>query len=71
VNGPRDSFCTGIPPGITPGTPLDYVHTWSFGPGMPLLPNSRYQWLFELDGKTEEDWSLGFSTGPAPLQQAA
>jgi hypothetical protein len=65
------SFCTGIPPGITPGTPLDYVYTWSFGPGLPLLPNGRYQWQFELDGQTHEDWSLGFTTGPTPLQQAA
>lgn len=66
-----DSFCTGIPPGITPGTPLDYVYTWTFGPGLPLLPNSRYQWQFELDGQTDEDWSLGFNTGPAPLAEAA
>jgi hypothetical protein len=28
-----DEFCTGIPPGIAPGTPLDYVYTWRFAPG--------------------------------------
>ena len=67
------SFCTGIPPGVTPGTPLDYVATWSFGPGLPLAPSSRYQWTFEIDGQTDEDWTLGFDTVamPPPLANAA
>ena len=30
-------FCTGIPPGATPGTPLDYVYTWDFRP-RPTTP---------------------------------
>lgn len=66
-----DEFCTGIPPGIAPGTPLDYVYTWSFGPGLPLASGARYEWRFELDGDADEDWSLGFTTAPTPLADAA
>jgi hypothetical protein len=64
-------FCTGIPPHITPGTPLDAVIAANFGPGIPLMPGTRYEWRFELDGDCDEDWCLGFTTAPAPLANAA
>ena len=67
----RDGFCTGIPAHVKPGIPLDHVIAVSVGPGLPLMPNSRYQWRFSIDGRDDEDWCLGFSTTEVPQQLLA
>jgi len=54
-------FEAGRPPGIKPGTPIDSALAVNFGP-LPLEPGRRYQWRLSIDGETDEDWALGFST---------
>jgi hypothetical protein len=54
-------FEAGRPPGIKPGTPIDSALAVNFGP-LPLEPGRRYQWRLSIDGETDEDWTLGFST---------
>ena len=57
-------FEAGRPPGIKPGTPIDSALAVNFGP-LPLEPGRRYQWRLSIDGESDEDWTLGFSTRPA------
>lgn len=54
-------FEAGRPPGIKPGTPIDSALAVNFGP-LPLQTGRRYQWRLSIDGETDEDWTLGFST---------
>ena len=56
-------FEAGRPPGIKPGTPIDSALAVNFGP-LQLEGGRRYQWRLSIDGDTDEDWSLGFSTRP-------
>jgi hypothetical protein len=56
-------FEAGRPPGIKPGTPIDSALAVNFGP-LQLQSGRRYQWRLSIDGETEEDWALGFSTRP-------
>jgi hypothetical protein len=42
-------FEVGRPPGVKPGTPLEFPLAVNFGP-MELPAGSRYAWLFEVDG---------------------
>jgi hypothetical protein len=51
----------GRPVGIKPGTPIDSALAISFGP-LQLDAGRRYQWRLAIDGETDEDWVLGFST---------
>jgi Family of unknown function (DUF6941) len=57
-------FEAGRPAGIKPGTPIDSALAVNFGP-LPLENGRRYQWRLSIDGETDEDWTLGFSTRPA------
>ena len=57
-------FEAGRPPGIKPGTPIDSALAVNFGP-LQLEGGRRYQWRLSIDGDTDEDWALGFSTRPA------
>ena len=57
-------FEAGRPAGIKPGTPIDSALAVNFGP-LPLEGGRRYQWRLSIDGETDEDWTLGFSTRPA------
>jgi hypothetical protein len=57
-------FEAGRPPGVKPGTPIDSALAVNFGP-LPLEPGRRYQWRLSIDGKSDEDWTLSFSTRPA------
>jgi len=57
-------FEAGRPPGIKPGTPIDSALAVNFGP-LPLEGGRRYQWRLSIDGETDEDWTLAFSTRPA------
>jgi hypothetical protein len=54
-------FEVGRPAGIKRGTPIDSALAVSFGP-VPLESGRRYQWRLSIDGETDEDWTLGFST---------
>jgi hypothetical protein len=54
-------FEAGRPPGIKPGTPIDSALAVNFGP-LALEAGRRYQWRLSIDGETDEDWALGFST---------
>jgi hypothetical protein len=61
----RFEFEVGRPPGLKPGTPLDYALAINLGP-VPLQPDSRYVWRLWIDEKTDEDWQVAFSTRPRP-----
>jgi hypothetical protein len=56
-------FEAGRPPGVKPGTPIDSALAVNFGP-LPLQGGRRYQWRLSIDGETDEDWTIGFSTRP-------
>ncbi|HLE78176.1 MAG TPA: hypothetical protein VJA65_07200 [bacterium] len=56
-------FEVGRPPGLKPGTALDFVFAVNIGP-LPLAPDGRYVWQLSIDGTVDEDWQLAFSTRP-------
>ena len=58
-------FEVGRPPGLKPGTPLDFALAVNVPP-LPLQPDSRYVWRLLIDGKSDEDWYVGFTTRPGP-----
>jgi hypothetical protein len=66
----EQDFCTGIPPNVKVGTPLDYTYTFT-AVGMPLEPNMRYEWRLSIDGESNPDWRLAFNTAPMSLAEAA
>ncbi len=52
---------------VKPGSPID----WPFALnciGLPIAPGTRYEWRLSIDGYTETDWTLPFSTRPATTQ---
>ncbi|MGH9322921.1 MAG: DUF6941 family protein [Vicinamibacteria bacterium] len=53
----------GRPPGLKPGTPLDGAFAVNFA-GMPLPPGQRLEFRLSIDGETDEDWTLPFTTRP-------
>jgi hypothetical protein len=58
------NFEVGRPPGIMPGSPLDVAVAFNFPP-LPLKPGTRYVWQLSIDGHSDEDWQVAFSTRPA------
>lgn len=54
-------FEVGRPPGLKPGTPLDVAMALNVGP-LPLKSDSRLVWKLSVDGHTQEDWQLAFTT---------
>jgi hypothetical protein len=52
-------FEVGRPPGLKPGTPLDFPVAVNSTP-LPLAPG-RYEWRLTIDGESREDWTLPFS----------
>ena len=60
----------GRPPGVKPGTPLAVPFAVNFGP-IPLEAGTQYVWRLSIDGHSEEDWNLTFSTRPNPPQSLA
>jgi hypothetical protein len=52
-------FEVGRPPGLKPGTPLDFPVAVNSTP-LPLEPG-RYEWRLTIDGKSREDWTLPFT----------
>jgi len=48
---------------IIAGSPVDVALALNFGP-LPLKSSTRYNWRLAIDGESQEDWSLAFSTRP-------
>jgi hypothetical protein len=60
----ESDFEIGRPPGLKPGTPLDMPLAVNVGP-LPLKPDTRFVWRISIDGRTDEDWQVSFTTRPA------
>jgi hypothetical protein len=58
------AFEVGRPVGVRPGTPIDVPLALNIGP-LGLPPGGRYEWRLAIDGETDDDWRLAFSTRPA------
>jgi len=56
-------FEVGRPAGVTPGTAIDLSIAFNIG-AMPLPPGGRYLWRCSIDGKSNDDWQVPFSTRP-------
>jgi hypothetical protein len=54
-------FEVGRPPGLKPGTPIDFPLAINMSQ-LNLLPGSRYVWHCSIDNETDETWQLSFST---------
>ena len=52
-------FEVGRPPGLKPGTPLDFPLAMNSTP-LPL-ESGRYEWRLTIDGESRQDWSLAFT----------
>ncbi len=52
-------FEVGRPPGLKPGTPLDFPLAMNSTP-LPL-EQGRYEWRLTIDGEARQDWSLAFT----------
>jgi hypothetical protein len=52
-------FEVGRPPGLKPGTPLDFPVAVNSTP-LPLEAG-RYEWRLMIDGNSREDWTLPFT----------
>lgn len=52
-------FEVGRPPGIKPGTPLDFPVAVNSTP-LPLEAG-RYEWRLTIDGASRADWTLPFT----------
>ena len=52
-------FEVGRPPGLKPGTPLDFPVAMNSTP-LPLEPG-RYEWRLTIDGESRSDWTLAFT----------
>ncbi len=63
-------FEVGRPPGTKPGTPISVPVAFNLSPAPPLPPGGQYVWALSIDGKTDEDWRLTFSTRPAAGPQS-
>lgn len=70
----ESDFEIGRPVGLKPGTPLDMPLAINVPP-LPLRPDTRFVWRLHIDGHTQEDWQVSFTTrsvppGGSPLQSA-
>jgi hypothetical protein len=63
-------FEAGRPPGLKPGTSLDVMLAVIFPPqGIPA--GGQYVWQLTIDGQTDQDWRLGFTTRPEAIAEIA
>jgi hypothetical protein len=61
-------FEVGRPPGIKPGTAIDFSLAVGF-PTLPLEPGKRYVWRLSIGPEEREDWQVSFSTAaPSTMQ---
>jgi hypothetical protein len=61
----RGEFNVARPQTVPAGTPIDVALAVNIGP-LPLTPGNRYTWRLTIDGETDEQWALGFTTRPRP-----
>ena len=54
-------FETGRPPGLKPGTTLSVPIAFNL-PGPPIPAGGRYEWRLTVNGESDENWNLPFST---------
>jgi hypothetical protein len=52
------TFEVGRPPGLLPGSDIDFAFTVNLGP-LPL-PAGRYIWQLHIDGASQEEWQRPF-----------
>ena len=57
-------FEVGRPAGLIPGSTIDVPFAFNIGP-LPLEPGKRFVWKLTIDGKTDDNWQVIFSTSPA------
>ncbi len=63
-------FETGRPPGLKPGTPLTVPIAFNL-PGPPIPPGGRYEWRLSVNGESNENWRLPFSTRDEEFEDEA
>jgi len=61
----RGDFQVARPTSVPEGTPIDLPLVVGLGP-LRLAPGSRFTWRLAIDGESQADWALGFTTRPAP-----
>ena len=57
----RGDFEVGRPPGLPMGSPLDVPIAVNLPP-LPVEPGERYEWRLTVDGETNDDWAVAFTT---------
>jgi Family of unknown function (DUF6941) len=57
----RGEFTVGRPADVPEGSPIDVPLAFGLGP-LPLAPGTRYTWRLSIDGESDADWVLGFTT---------
>lgn len=55
----------GRPPGFPAGIPQSVPVAINFGP-VPLGFSQRFRFILEIDGESDENWQVGFTTSAAP-----
>jgi hypothetical protein len=63
-------FRPTVPPQVKPGTSLDWPFAIAIN-GLPLNPGSLYEWRISINGESEDDWRLAFTTTGEALASAA
>lgn len=61
----RGEFNVTRPQTVPEGTPIDVALAVNIGP-LPLAPGNRFIWKLSIDGDSDEQWALGFTTRPRP-----
>jgi hypothetical protein len=60
----RGDFEVARPDGVPEGSPVDVAVAVNFSP-LPLTHSTRFTWHLTIDGESQNDWQLTFSTRPA------
>ena len=63
-------FEAGRAPGTRTGTGVNVPLALNHGP-VPLPPGSHFEWRLSVNGETQDDWRLAFSTRPEAQSHAA
>ena len=50
-------------PSVKPGLPIDVPLAFNIAP-QPIPPGGRYEWRLSIDGESDDDWRVAFSTRP-------
>ncbi len=59
----RGEFRVARPAQVPEGTPIDVALAVNLGP-LPLAPGNRFTWRLSIDGDSQVDWALAFTTRP-------